>query len=153
MRNYPIDSPEAGARMVAIALMADGTIDLSERSLLERQQIVSRLGLNNEQFDSIYYGYCTDMLRSAYRHDSGALELDGHKIKEILSEIRDSGLQKKILRMMLDIVNADHFLTANEAALISQTLKHWKIDLHALEDASFPHNQSSPCAQSNSRVA
>ncbi|HSG23716.1 MAG TPA: hypothetical protein VLA64_12250 [Azonexus sp.] len=45
MRNYPIDSPEAAARMVAIALMADGTIDLSERSLLERQQIVSRLGL------------------------------------------------------------------------------------------------------------
>lgn len=153
MRNYPIDSPEAAARMVAIALMADGTIDRSERSLLERQQIVSRLGLNNEQFDSIYYGYCTDMLRSAYRHDSGALELAGNKIKEILSEIRDSGLQKKILRMMLDIVNADHCLTANEAALISQALKHWEIDVHALEDESVPHNHSSPCAQSNSRVA
>jgi len=140
VRNYPTNSPEAAARMVALALMADGCIDRSEILLLERQQIVSRLGLDNEQFDSIYYDYCTDMLTSAFRHDSGQLELPEHKIQKILGEIRDPGLQKKVLRIMLDIVNADRQLSAGEAALIALTLKHWDIDVCEMPEPSFPHH-------------
>lgn len=140
MRNYPTNSPEAAARMVALALMADGSIDRSEILLLERQQIVSRLGLANEQFDSIYYDYCTDMLTSAFRHDSGQLELHEHKIQKILSEIRDPGLRKKVLRIMFDIFNADHQLSAGEAALIALSLKHWDIDLCEMPESSIPHH-------------
>lgn len=149
MRNYPINSPEAAARIVALALMADGSIDRSEILLLERQQIVSRLGLNNEQFDSIYYGYCTDMLNSANRHSSGQLQLDEHKIKKILSEIRDPGLQKKILRIMLDIVNADHLQAADEVALISQALKHWDIDLCEISESSISRHSPPSETQCN----
>ena len=35
MRNYPSNSPEAAARIVVLALMADGTVDRSETQLLE----------------------------------------------------------------------------------------------------------------------
>ena len=149
MRIYPTDSPEAAARMISLAMMADGTIDRSETLLLERQQMVSRLGLSNEQFDSIYYDYCTDMLSSAFRLDSGQLELNEHKVKRILSEITDTGLQKKVLRMMLDIVNADHRLTAGEAALIALVLKHWDIDLCEMSESSIPRHVISPVKQSN----
>lgn len=151
MRNYPTDSPQAAARVVTLAMMADGAIDRSETLLLERIQILSRLGLSIEQFDSIYYDYCTDMLSSAYRHDSGRLQLDEEKIKQLLSEIRDPGLQKKILRMMLDIVNADHQLSADEAALIAQVVQHWGIDLCEMTESSIPHHcdrlesRSNPC--------
>jgi uncharacterized tellurite resistance protein B-like protein len=142
VRNYPIDSPEAAARLVALALMADGNVDRSELLLLERQQLLNRLGLDQEQFDSIYYDYCTDMLGSAYRHATGELELDAGNIKKILSEIQDPGLQKKLLRMMLDIVNADHRLTGNEATLISHALRHWEIDLYVFTESSVPRHRS-----------
>lgn len=92
MRKYTNNSPEAGARIVALALMADGAIDRSEVLLLERQNVLARLGLDNEQFDSIYYEYSTDMLANAQRHASGLLELDKRGIKALLDEISDLAL-------------------------------------------------------------
>lgn len=140
MRKYTSNSPEAGARVVALALMADGAIDRSEILLLERQNVVGRLGLDNEQFDSIYYEYCTDMLTSAQRNASGLLELDAHRITALLDEISDPGLQKKLLRIMLDIVNADHRLTAGEASLIALALERWGMDLCGMTGSSSPRH-------------
>lgn len=150
MRKYTNNSPEAGARIVALALMADGAIDRSEILLLERQNTFARLGLDSEQFDSIYYEYCTDMLASAKRNASGQLELDKPDIKALLAEISDPDLQKKILRIMLDIVNADHRLTAGEASMIALTLEHWNMHLsessvprHCLSSETLIHRDSS----------
>ncbi len=140
MRKYTQNSPEAGARVVALALMADGAIERSEILLIERQNVLARLGLDNEQFDSIYYEYCTDMLASAQRHASGRLELDKRGIKALLDEISDPVLQKKILHIMLDIVNADHRLTAGEASLIALALEHWNMDLCGMSESSVPRH-------------
>jgi len=153
VRRYTNNSPEAGARIVALALMADGIVDRNEILSVERQNMVDRLGLDNERFDAIYYEYCTDMLASAKRNASGLLELDERRTKALLKEISDAGLQRKILRMMLDIVNADYRLTANEATLISQTLRHWEIDLHALSESSVPRHRSGSNAQTGAPPA
>lgn len=144
MRKYPIDSPEAAARIVALALMADGVIDRSETLLLERHEVVSRLGLSNEQFDTIYYDYSTDMLTSGFRKPSGRLELDEQGVNHLLEEIANPELQKKILRIMLDIVNADHRLVADEAALIAQALKQWGMDLCGMSESSMPRHCPMP---------
>ena len=153
VRNHPIASPAAAARMLALALMADSNVHRSELLLLKRQQMVNRPGLDHERFDSIYYDYCTDMLGSACRHVTGELELDAGNIRSILGEIQDSGLQKKLLRMMLDIVNADYRLTANEASLISQALRHWEIDLPAFSESSVPRHRSASGAQAGAPPA
>lgn len=140
MRKYTKNSLEAGARVVALAMMADGAIDRSESLLIERQNVIARLGLDDEQFDSIYYQYCTDMLASAQRNASGQLELDKHCIKTLLDEISDPALQKKILRIMIDIVNADHRLTAGEALLIALALESWDMDLYEMTEPSVPRH-------------
>ncbi|PKO90213.1 MAG: hypothetical protein CVU16_10680 [Betaproteobacteria bacterium HGW-Betaproteobacteria-10] len=143
MRKYTNNSPEAGARVVALALMADGAIDRSEILLLERQNVIARLGLENEQFDSIYYEYCTDMLASAQRNASGKLELDKPGINALLDEISDPVLQKKILRILLDIVNADQRLTAGEASLIALAVERWNMDLCGIVESSV-HSFETP---------
>lgn len=140
MRKYTQNSPEAGARVVALAMMADGAIDRREILLLERLNVLARLGLDNEQFDSIYYEYCTDMLASAQRNASGQLELDKPDIKALLDEISDPVQQKNILRIMLDMVNADHRLTASEASLIALALEHWGMDLCGMTESSVPRH-------------
>lgn len=140
MRKYSSNSPEASARIVALALMADGDVDRRELLLIEQQNVIARLGLENERFDSIYYEYCTDMLASAQRHPSGQLELDKPGIKALLDEISDPVLQKKILRIMLDIVNADHRLTAGEASLIALALERWNMDLRGMTESSVPRH-------------
>lgn len=140
MRKYTHNSPEAGARVVALALMADGSVDRSETLLLERQNVIAQLGLDNEQFDAIYYEYCTDMLASAQRNASGGLELDKPAVKALLDEISDPVLQKTILRIMLDIVDADHRLTAGEASLIALAQERWDMDLCGMTESSVPRH-------------
>ena len=153
MRNYPSNSPEAAARIVVLALMADGTVDRSETQLLERQETIRRLGLDHEQFDKIFYEFSEDMLTKAQRLSSGGLELDAKSINKLLEEIRDPALQKKILRMMLDIVNADRRLTAGEASLIAQAQGNWDLDLCEVSDSSIPCHRSPSRAQHSSPPA
>jgi uncharacterized tellurite resistance protein B-like protein len=149
VRNYSKDSPEAAARIVALALMADGTIDRSESQLLEGQGVIRQLGLDHEEFDKIFYEFSEDMLTTAHRLASGQLELDALNINKLLEEICAPELQKKLLWIMLDIVNADRRMTAGEASLIAQALKKWEIDLHEVFDSSIPRHCSSPTAQRN----
>lgn len=142
MRHYTTNSPEAMGRAVAIALMADGAIDSGELITLERQDIVNRIGLEADLFSKVLSDYCEDILISAHRLPNGQLELDSHTIGLLLDEIRDPVLQKKVVRAMLDIVNADRRLTGGEAGLVAQALRLWDIELYEVRDTSIPcHRQ------------
>jgi hypothetical protein len=134
MRQYPSDSPEALTRIVALALMADGIIDPSELRLLKDQEILSRLGLDPDSFDRVFYEFCTDMLNTAQRTSSGQLQLDGKGIKRLLDEVTDPVLQKSMLRTIMDITHADQQLAGSEAVLITEALKCWSLDLHQIAD-------------------
>jgi hypothetical protein len=116
-------------RLVALTLLADGAIDSSELKLLDRKDIVRRLGLSHARFDRLVHELCDDMLTSAHRNASGQLELDTDSIDLLLEEISDPMLQRQVLRIMLDIVNADSRLSGGEAVLVAEAMKCWSIDL------------------------
>lgn len=139
MRNYPSDSPESMGRLVALTLMADGAIDSSELKLLDRKDTIRRLGLNHASFDKLLHELCDDMLMSAYRNASGQLELDTESIDLLLKEIQHPVLQRQVLRIMLDIVNADSRLSGGEAVLVAEAMKYWAIDLYEVADRSMAH--------------
>lgn len=142
MRHYTTNSPEAMGRAISIALMADGAIDSGELITLERQDIINRIGLEADGFSKILSDYCEDLLISAHRLPNGQLELDSHTIGLLLDEIRDPVLQKKVVRAMLDVVNADRRLTGSEAGLVAQALRLWDIELYEVRDTSIPcHRQ------------
>ncbi len=138
MRHYPSDSPESMGRLVALTLMADGAIDASELKQLDHKDTIRRLGLDEASFDKLIHELCDDMLSSAYRNRAGQLELDVKSIDLLLAEVQHPLLQKQVLRMMLDIVNADHKLSGGEAVLVAEAMKFWGIDLHEVSDCSIP---------------
>lgn len=138
MRHYPSDSPEAMGRLVALTLMADGAIDASELKLLDRKDSIRRLGLNHAGFDQLVHDLCDDMLTSVHRTPAGQLELDAPSIDLLLAEVKHPVLQKRVLRIMLDIVNADRKLSGGEAVLIAEAMKFWGIDLYEVSDCSIP---------------
>jgi hypothetical protein len=154
MRHYRSNSPEATARVIALALLADGAIDLSELKALERHDIISRLGLDHTGFDRVVHEFCEDMLIYAHRMPSNELELDAETIVDLLDEIRDLLLQRKVLRAMLDIVNADGRLAGGEAVLVSQAMKLWDIDLYEVSHAPMVRiHGRSPQVQGSRKAA
>ena len=144
MRHYPSDSPQAMARLLVLALLADGLIDTSELDLLDDKRTIASLGLDSAGFDEVFYGFCADMLRTGQRMTSDRLDLDEDTIDRMLDEVRDPLLQKKTLRAMMDIVHADRHLAGGEAALIARALKRWALDLDQFAAISAGTGRLSP---------
>lgn len=142
MRHYPSDSPEAMARIIALALLADGAIDLSELETMKRHEIAEDLGLDDSQFDKVIHGFCEDMMTFAHRAPSGQFELDQKSMDALLGEIQDPELQNHLLSSILHIVNAEGRLLSGELALVSQAMKRWGPNLRATPPSWEPHSHS-----------
>lgn len=138
MRHYPSNSPEAMARIIALALMADGAIDLSELETLKRHQITKELGLDDRQFDKVIHDFCEDMMTFAHHGPSGQLELDQQSIDALLGEIQDPEVQNQLLSAVLHIVNAEGSLLCGEVALVSRAMTCWGLDLRARPNSWEP---------------
>lgn len=141
MRNYSIDSPQAMARIVALALMADGAIDPSELKLIERPDIAARLGFDQHCLNTVVHEFCEDMLGSSLRGPSGQLELDAQTVAQLLQGVQNPALQQNLLRAILDIVHADNRLAGGEATLVSQAMNCWGFDLHEVLETPKPHRR------------
>lgn len=129
MRSYPVDSKESMARVVVMALLADGAIDPSELKLLERPEIIARMGFDHACLTRVTQEFCQDLEMFAANSRSGELGLDPPTINLLLADIRSPALQANLLRAMLDVVYADGHLTGGEAAIIAQAMTRWGLDL------------------------
>lgn len=132
MRNYIPDSPEARARIVALALLVDGSLDKSELDLLFRHEIVQRLGMTYDDFDRVVHWFCDDVGQSALRSDNGALDIGPEIIDELLGEILRREHQLSLLKTILEIACADRRISKSETVLASRAMHWWTIDLNDL---------------------
>lgn len=123
MRRYPTDSPEATARIIALALMADGAIDVSEEESMQHHHILDTLGLNNQLLDKVIHEYCEDVLSFAHQTPAGQHELDPASVDGLLQEISDSALQGRLFSSILSIINAGGQVQGSEVLLIVRALK------------------------------
>lgn len=128
MRKYPIDSPQARARIIAAALLADGGLDKSEIDLLDFGSIVERLGIPRDNFDKIMHEFCNDLSQYGVRKASGDLGLNSETIAAMLDEIHHPDIRRRLLCVILEIVSADRRLDDSEASFVSQALKTWESD-------------------------
>ena len=129
MRNYPIDSPQAQARIIAAALLADGGLDKSEIEFLDCRSIFERLGLSQSEFNTIVHEFWNDMNIYALRSESGELHIGRDAIASMLSDIRTRSIQVWLLGTIHELVYADRILSAGEALLVSQMMSDWDITL------------------------
>ena len=131
MRHYNTDTPEALARIVAAAVLADGGLDKTELQLLESKAVIQRLGMSTFEFDRVVHEFCDDMHIVSLRENGGQLALDRETIDQLLSDVRSPNLQMSLLGILLDIVSADDRLSPGELTLVSQAMTRWGLELHA----------------------
>lgn len=138
MRHYPSDSPKAAARVIALALLADGAIDPSELATLSNRRTLDRLGLSEGDFDAVIHALCEDLMLFSHRAAAGHLEIGREALRDMLAELHHPELRKRLLDTVLAIVSADGELSGGEAALIACAADCWGIDafsafgIHAL---------------------
>ncbi|MBL8448216.1 MAG: hypothetical protein JNJ44_12470 [Zoogloeaceae bacterium] len=138
MRTYPSDSPEAKARIIALALLADGGLDKSELECLDNQDVVSHLGIAAGTFDSVLFEFYQDIEQSGLRRTDGQLDLENPAIEAVLDEIHHPNHRKSLLRAIVDIAQADRDLSLGELRLTSMAMRHWGITHQSLQQTSRP---------------
>lgn len=125
MRHYPADSPKAAARIIALALLADGAIDPSELAMLKCRRTLDVLGLSEADFDAVIHALCEDLIQYSHRASAGHLEVGREALHDMLGEVQSLHKRERLLCSILDIVNADGELADGEARLIASAAECW----------------------------
>lgn len=127
MRRYPLNSPEAAARIVSLVLIADGHVCSSEFEILMRLDAERELGLEPRLLPHIVHTLCEELMASG--HETGPLmgNVDDRTLASLMSEISDPALQRKVLRLSLAAARADGHLADGEARVVDAARRHWRL--------------------------
>ncbi|MDO9505329.1 MAG: TerB family tellurite resistance protein [Hydrogenophaga sp.] len=131
-RSYPHNSPEAAARIVAVALIANGEIKAVEMAALNAHVSHERLGMTEAQWHGVVHDLCADLLRSARSDDESRVsdEMLGH----MLREVDDDSTRRAVLKLSCAVVYADGHVEVGESFVLLAMSEHWGLqpDDHAL---------------------
>jgi hypothetical protein len=136
MRRYTPDSPQAMARVIALAMLSDGGLDDSEINAVSRSQLLQRVGITTVEFDVVLHDLCTDMQQFLGGVDFWPITIDDGVIEQLLSDIKAPRLQRMAISTMLAVVDANGHFGENEAKVIALALANWRLDLHEGASAS-----------------
>jgi len=125
MRTYPRNSPQAAARIVALTLLADGHLSRSELDVVDRHDANQMLGLAPEGLQQVLHILCEDLLAGADQNWSDACKIDPDTLAQLLSEVDDPQLRLRVMRLCVDVANADQHVAEGESVVLSAVLDHW----------------------------
>lgn len=138
MRPYPADSPDAMARLVIIALVADDSVSRDELDQIDRDDLLACIGIDRDRFDAIYYEVHEDMLAYGTRLPDGRLTLDPGVVRGLLDDVRSTALQLLMVRAIQAIGQADRIMTGSETELLGMAMRQWGVDLFEPGVAGIP---------------
>lgn len=125
MRSYPTDSPEAAARIVAMALLADGHFSRAEVEAMDRGGARSQLGITPERLHDVVQALCEDLLATSNDPWTATCALDPSTLEAVLDEIADPMLRLKVLELCLLACTADGALSDGEIAVVRSAVRRW----------------------------
>ena len=125
IRTYPIDSPQAAARIVALAMLADGQMCKAETDVLDRLYAHEELGLGPDELHRVVHLMCDDMLSTAEMTWADACKLDPRTLEKLTAEINDSELRLKVLGLCVAVIEAEGHVVEGEAAVLRAVAESW----------------------------
>ena len=93
MRSYPLNSPEAAARIVALVLISDGHACNSEFDILKQLGAERELGLEPHLLPHLVYTLCEELRAGGYETGSLIGNVDDIALASLMAEISDPALQ------------------------------------------------------------
>jgi hypothetical protein len=136
MRAYPLNSPEAAGRIVALAMLADGDLSKSELDVLDRLDATRQLGLPIAGMHAVVQEFCDDLLTDAQTSWADACRIDARTLAGMMAEVDDPELRARVLQLCAAVVEADEQVHDGEAMVLVAAVEHW--GMHRAMLASAP---------------
>ncbi len=139
MRSYPHNSPEAAARIVALAMLADGHLSRSEMDMLTRIDAPRVLGMTPEALQSVVHTFCNDVLSTSDHAWGQAFQVDERTLRTLLDEVSDASLRTRVLHLCMELIEADDHVADGETQLMLTALEHWSQPMPARAPEAVCH--------------
>jgi uncharacterized tellurite resistance protein B-like protein len=140
MRSYPPNSAQAAARILALALLADGRLASEEILMLDYVRAHEQLGLTVNQLDAVVEAFRQDIEVGRQPGWSEESLVDPRTMAGLMAEIDDPALRRKVLRLCIAVVEADGHIHGSESMVINAAVDHWGLhrDMFALYTPDRP---------------
>ena len=126
MRAYPIDSPQAATRLLAMVLVADGHYAPSELKTLDRLNACERLGLSPQTMKAVIDTFCQDLIMDQPGPWRGSAGMPTALRQRLLGEVRNPRLRETVRQLCEAIVLADGHLADTEVAALEAMADAWR---------------------------
>ncbi|VTU16244.1 tellurite resistance TerB family protein [Variovorax sp. RA8] len=125
MRSYPLNSPQAAARIVATMALSDGKLCSRELNLIDRFGKAGVLSLSREQLHTVLRDHCQDMaLYTSYEWAERG-ECLPESLHRLLAEVQDPLRRAHVLQLCGAIADADAHWSAAERRMIDTVRRCW----------------------------
>ena len=125
MRSYPVNSPQAAARIVALTVVADGDIGDAEIQWLDRLAVHEQLGLARHELHALLDTFCEDLLSSDQLKWADACPVDERTLADLMGEVQDPALRLKLLRLCVELAEVDAQVDDGESSVLVAAVEHW----------------------------
>jgi len=141
MRSYPRNSPEAAARILSLAALADGDLSPIEVETLEEIDAYGQLGLHPIQMQEVIRNLCHDLLDQARITQAQICAIAPESMQQMMSEVDDPQLRLTLLQLCVSVIEADERIEAGESLVLLAALEHWglKPALHEASSTALSH--------------
>jgi uncharacterized tellurite resistance protein B-like protein len=125
MRSYPQNSPCAAARIVALAMLADGNMCTSELDTFNRLNAHDQLGLDKSEFHAVIHAFCEDLLAVAHASWGDPCGMGTGTLAGLMAEVDIPELQRKVVDICVAVARADGHLAGSESVVVVAAAEHW----------------------------
>ena len=126
MRSYPLNSPQAAARIVALALIADGHVNKRELIALDQIAAHEQLGMTRDAMHAVVQTLCEDLMVAAQLSWDSASLLDAAAMAELMAEVDDPELWRKVMQVCEAVIDADGHVSEGELTVFRAAAEHAK---------------------------
>lgn len=125
LREYPRNSPRAKARLVVLALLADGRLDKREFDGLEQRGVYAALGLSREDFVAVLLDFCSDAARLP--NGRGSYLLSPRILQGLFAEVAGRAERKALMQHIFATLCSDGQLDDGEERLFWHAVDAWNL--------------------------
>lgn len=126
MRTYPVNSPEAAARLLAMVLVADGRYTMAEIRAIDQLDAPAQLGLSPEAMTTVIGDFCTDLLADADGRWTDSTRMAESTRQRLIAEVSDPSLQERVWHLCEAIARADGHLADGEVFMLDTLAFSWR---------------------------
>jgi len=127
MRHYPLNSPRAMARVVALTLLADGVVSRGELQSLVRLGVYDRLHLDPVEMQDVLEDLARDLHQCGGPVWDRCGAISRPLVSCVLDDVSDPDLRKEALEICQEVAEGDSHLADGERDMLTQASTQWRV--------------------------